>query len=541
METSSDPNRWATFADLLEQRAADRPDATYATFPDTSLTFAALRQRSANLARGLIAGGLAPGDHVAIMMPNCPEFLVAHFAVQLAGGTSVLLNARFKQHELGTVLAHCDARAVITTDAMDEHVDLARLILDALPGLVRDGGRVGAPTAPLLNSLILFGDRDFPPFEPVGRVEDRGAPVSDEALARARTGQDGERTSLLIYTSGSTAAPKACELSAATVQRSWRIYADAVKLAAGEKIWVPLPFFHCGGIGLATVSMARAASIVSSPHFQADDTAALLERERVDHLYPVFHALSVPLLRSPRYDRGRWTAFVKTMVSVGPLGTQQVLRDLLPAHVKTMNVFGMTESSGVLTVTRPEDPEDKRLGTCGRVQGDAEVTIRDPETLAVLPAGERGEIVFRGAGAVRGYYRDPVATAAAVLPGGWVRSGDLGMFDDDGWLHFLGRIKDMLKVGGENVAAAEVESFLSSHPAVKFVQVIGKPDERLGEVPVAFIERNAGAEASEDDIIAFCRGSIASYKVPRQVVFVTEWPMSATKVQKGRLKEMLPA
>lgn len=541
MEMTAGTEKFPTFADLLEQRAGDMADAVYAVFPGSALTFGALRRQAAGLARGLIAGGLAPGDHVAIMMPNCPEFLLAHFAVQLAGGTSVLLNARFKQHELGTILKHCDARVVITSDAMDEHVDLGRLILDSLPGVRRAGGFAAAPTAPLLRRLVLLGARKLEPFDSHAALEAMGAGVPDEALARARAGQDGERTGLLIYTSGSTAAPKACELSAATVQRSWRTYADAVKLAAGEKIWVPLPFFHCGGIGLATVGMARGASIVTSPHFQADDMAALLERERVDHLYPVFHALSVPLLRSPLYDRDRWSAFVRTMVSVGPLGTQKVLRDLLPAHVKIMNVFGMTESSGVLTVSRPEAPEDRRLGTCGRVQGDAEVTIRDPDTLEVLPAGTRGEIVFRGAGAVKGYYNDAAATAATMLPGGWVRSGDLGMFDEDGWLHFLGRIKDMLKVGGENVAAAEVESFLSGHPAVKFVQVIGRPDERMGEVPVAFIERNAGMEASQDDIIAFCKDRIASYKIPRQVVFVTEWPMSATKVQKGRLREMLPA
>lgn len=529
-----------TFADLLEQRNRDMGDAIYAVFPDARITFGALREQAARVARGLIADGIAPGDHVAIMMPNCLDFLVAHFAVQLAGGTSVLLNARFKRQELETILKHCDARIVMTTDVIDTHVDLGQLILDALPGARVDAGALQAPSAPLLRRLVMFGGRTLEPYLSRQAIEDSGAGVTEASLTDARIGQNGERTSLLIYTSGSTAAPKACELSAATVQRSWRIYANSVSLAQGEKIWVPLPFFHCGGIGLATVSMMRGASIVTSPHFSADDTAILLERERVDHLYPVFHALSVPLLRSERYDSERWTPFLKTMVSVGPLGTQEVLRDLLPTHVKMMNVFGMTESSGVLTVSRPEAPEDKRLGTCGKMQGDAEVTIRDPETLEVLPTGQRGEIVFRGAGAVRGYYNDPAATAATILPGGWVRSGDLGMFDDEGWLYFLGRLKDMLKVGGENVAAAEVESFLSAHPAVKFVQVIGKPDERMGEVPVAFVERNAGIDTTEDDIIAYCKGQIANYKIPRHVIFVTEWPMSATKVQKGRLREMLP-
>jgi acyl-CoA synthetase (AMP-forming)/AMP-acid ligase II len=193
-----------------------------------------------------------------------------------------------------------------------------------------------------------------------------------------------------------------------------------------------------------------------------------------------------------------------------------------------------------VTLTPPEAPEEQRLTTSGRELPGIEVRVVHPESLEAAPSGVVGEIQFRGGGAFRGYYKDPVATANTILPGGWVRTGDMGRLDGDGWLHFDGRYKELLRVGGENFTAAEVESFLSAHPAVKYVQVVGKPDERLGEVPVAFIECNEGCRATQAEIIDFCAGKIAKFKIPRQVVFVTQWPMSSTKIQKFKLRDMIP-
>lgn len=533
-----DDERLLTLADLLEDRAYRSANVTYAIFPDTTITYRALRDEAAALAKGLIANGLKPGEHVAIMTPNCLHFMIAHYAVQLAGGVSILLNARFKRHELTHLLAQCDARMLFTTDIGKEQVDFAALVLNSLPDLRSDGNKLQAPTAPLLRQLISFGAAPAP-FRHVSELVGDGKQVPEHALWDARTGQGPEDTSVMIYTSGTTAMPKACELSGASLQRSWRVFARAVGLAEGQKLWDPMPFFHSGGIGLMTGLMAYGATIVSTPYYNPDEVAQLVERYQVEHLYPGFHTLALPLVQSRFYNRERWSKFVRTMVNVGPLGTQHVIRDLLPAGVPIMNLYGLSEGSGVVTFTPPDASEAVRLSGAGLPMHGAEVRVVNPETLRDLPAGDRGEILFRGVGAFRGYYKDPAATAAAILPEGWVRTGDLGMFDETGCLYFLGRIKDMLKVGGENVAAVEVEAFLSSHPAVKFVQVVGKPDERMGEVPVAFVELNPGVAASEEDIIAFCKGQIANFKIPRQVVFVTEWPMSATKIQKYRLKEQL--
>ncbi|MCB1464439.1 MAG: acyl--CoA ligase [Nitratireductor sp.] len=524
------------FAAMLREGAARWPDRHYAVFPERTLTFGALHEEAARFAANLLGDGIGPGDHVAIVMPNSADFLVAHMGVQLVGGCSVLFSTRFRETELAHLLEHCDAGAIIVSDLIDAHIDLAALIGHALATADTGGNHVagGGEVRPRL--LYLFGRKEAAGFRTIrpGELE-QGA----DGKTNLPGYESGPASNLMIYTSGTTSMPKGCMLSAETLMRSWNIYAKAVGLEGGQKIWVPLPFFHCGGIGLATLCMAYGLTLVSRSHFDADSFARMIEEHRVDHLYPVFHTISMPLLASAYYDRDRWAGFLKSMVSVGPLGGQEQLRDSLPDDARIMNVFGMTESSGVLTVVPPDAPEKKRLATCGRPMPGVEVRIVDPETLDDVAAGEKGEILFRGGGAFMGYYKDDSATEATVLSEGWIRTGDLGFFDTEGWLHFSGRLKDMLKVGGENVAAAEIEAFLSTYPAVALVQVVGRDDSRLGEVPVAFIECRGGHDVSEEDIVAFCRGRIASFKVPRQVVFMKEWPMSATKIQKHALRKML--
>ncbi len=201
----------------------------------------------------------------------------------------------------------------------------------------------------------------------------------------------------------------------------------------------------------------------------------------------------------------------------------------------------MTESAGCVTYAGPDASEAVRIGTTGPALTGFEVRVADPATCVALPAGEHGEIQFRSPNAFRDYLYDPAATAATILDGGWIRTGDLGVLDGDGNLAYIARIKEMMKVGGENVAPTEVEAHLSTHPAVQLVQVVGRADERYGEVPVAFVELTPGRSASAEELIAFCRGQLASFKVPREVRFVTEWPMSATKIQKRVLREQLDA
>lgn len=528
-------------ADLLRREAERTPHTVFAIFPDASISFGDLYLQASRLAKGLIALGLPPRGHVAILMPNCLHFLLAHFAVQLAGGVSILINARSKQQELSYAIPHCDAQWMLTTDAIDDHVNFTALLGEVYPELrVKSSGEVlQLGGAPRLQHIVLFGEKRWAAALSSDALSEAGQAVPDSALQAARRGQQSEETAVMIYTSGTTALPKACELTHASIQRSWAIYTQAVNLARGEKVWDPMPFFHSGGVGLMTGIMACGATIVSSAHYDPGVIFDLVVRHRIDHLYPGFHMLALPLLQSARYSRQAFD-FVRTMVVVGPLGTLRVIQSSLPAHTRVMNLFGMSEGSGLVTLTPPDAPEELRLTTSGRPSPGIDVRVVAADSGDVVPPNTNGEIQFRGGGAFRGYYKDDAATRATILPEGWIRTGDLGKLDQDGWLYYLGRLKDMLRIGGENVACAEIESFLSSHPSVKFVQVIGKPDERLGETAVAFIELNPGSRLERQELLDFCTGKVARYKIPTDVIFVTEWPMSSTKIQKFKLRELLP-
>jgi fatty-acyl-CoA synthase len=538
---STESTALPTLGVLLEQQAAQRAGHVFAIFPGLSVTYGELYGRARELAKGLIAEGLRPGTSVAILMPNCVDFLLAHYAVQLAYGVSVLLNARYKQFDLRHVIAHCDAELLITTDIVDEHVNFTDVLASTYPELqdARTGVSLQLAHAPLLRKIVLFGNKHLPTAVSAEALINSGRAVSDDTLARRSDGREAGETAVIIYTSGTTSAPKGCELSHAGLQRSWSIFARAVGLKAGEKVWDPMPFFHSGGVGLMTGIMAQGATIVSSAHFDAEVIVDLVLEHRVEHLYPGFHLMGLPVVTSARYNPREFD-FIRTMVVIGPLGTLRRIQSLLPPHAPVLNLFGMSEGSGLVTLTPPEASEDERLLTNGRQLPGIEVRVVDPETGRLSEPGVAGEIQFRGGGAFRGYYKDPAATRNTILDDGWVRTGDMGRLDRAGWLRYEGRYKEMLRVGGENFAAAEVESFLSAHPAVKYVQVVGRPDERLGEVPIAFVERNEGCPATPQDIIDFCRDRIAKFKIPRQVIFVTQWPMSATKIQKFKLLEMIP-
>ena len=242
------------------------------------------------------------------------------------------------------------------------------------------------------------------------------------------------------------------------------------------------------------------------------------------------------MIHPPNFDRTDLSS-VRLVNDTGPPETLRMVQARFP-HAPVVTLFGMTETSGGVSWSAPDDPLEKRMTTGGLPLRATEVRIVDPETDEEVPAGERGEITVRSPGLFERYHNDPEKTAYAMR-GGWFHTGDLGKVDEDGRVSFLGRLKDMLKVGGENVAALEIEAYLATHPAVKIAQVVGVPDQKYLEVPAAFVELAEGASVNEEELIEFCRGKIASFKIPRYVRFVSEWPMGASKIQKFRLREEL--
>lgn len=526
------------YAKLLKQRAETMPQRVFLQVDNESVTYGDMYAGSLKIALGMLALGIRSSDRIGIFMPNCVDFFRAFFAAQILGSVAVPLNARFKTHELAHAIKHSDIRMLFTTDLIDEHVNFLEIISATFPALEHAGEALDLTEAPELRRIVVFGGGTDATLS-IEATKRAGAALDDAdvpALPVARTVED---IAVMLYTSGTTANPKGCQLTPRGFYHSWISgYATATSLAEGEKVWSPLPFFHVGGIGPMTAVLSRGATMVSSVHYASGSALQQIRRERPEHLYPGFFTLLLPVLRERGYDK-KDLSNARSALNVAPYETQLIIQKLLPDAVKVLQIFAMTEASGYVTLTRPDSSEDHRLRTNGTALPGVEVRIAHSESGALITDGEQGEIQFRGPVSFHSYYKDETATRDTILDGGWVRTGDCGRMDADGTLYFLGRIKDMLKVGGENVAAAEIEAYLSTHPAVKLSQVIGRADERLAEVPVAFVELLPGKAASEEDLIGFCKGKLASFKVPRQVIFISEWPMSATKIQKFKLRSLL--
>jgi fatty-acyl-CoA synthase len=534
-------NAWAeavTTGDALLRTAAARPDHPALAMPERTWTYGELAARAVRVARNLIGLGVEPGDRVGVLMPNGFDILGACFGISLAGATIVPINARFRVREMGYIVENADLVCVITSDANDAYVNYLDLLIESIGGIGErpDPQRLHAPGAPRLCSLVVLGARtregvfDAPGFDALG------AGVAEADVDRRRLGVGLRDPALVLYTSGTTADPRGAYISHESIVRVWGGgVGRAMRFGGDDRVWNPCPMFHIAALGVSVACVLTGATIVTTRFFEPDESFELLARERPTALYPAYANILLGILGHPRYAELDLSAARRVLV-VGPPQTLLALQAQLPAGCVLVSTFGMTESCGCSTQHELDDSLEIRTGTVGLPIGGLELRIADPATGDTVAPDVPGEIQLRGPLLFDGYHKDAEKTRAAFAPGGWLRTGDLGSADANGRARYLGRIKEIIRVGGENLSPAEVEAHLMSHPAVLIAQVVGIPDERLDEVPVAFAELRAGASASEEELIAHCRGAIARFKVPRHVRFVTEWPMSATKVQKFRLR-----
>lgn len=525
---------------LLADRATRYPERPFLIFEHGGTTYAEFYGKARSLAKGLIGLGLEAGAHVAVLMPNCEEAALIFYATHLAGGVAIPINARFKRRELRHVVSHSDACFLFTTQAVRDRVDFVGLLWDSIDGLGQADGQsdLSLAGAPELRRVIVCGGTAPAPALTLDLLLEAGSAVGDGALDGRMASTEPEATAYLLYTSGTTAAPKGCELTHEAVIRSWAAFAEVIGLDGASAIWTPCPFFHIGGIGPIVSALVHGGPVLAMTYFDPAAALEMIAAHKPPHLFPAFPPLTLGVFRHPDFAAADFP-FLKTIVNVAPPETQKLIQALLPDGAMVLNDFGMTEGSGIITVTRPEDDPEIRLGSNGRPLPGIQLRIADPATGALVAPATAGEIQFRGVNAFRAYYKDAEATSVAIDADGWVRTGDLGRVDESGCLHFIGRLKDILKVGGENVAPAEIEAHLGTHPAVRMAQVIGRPEDKYGEVAVAFVELLPGASATPEELIGHCVGHLASFKIPREIRFVTEWPMSATKIQKFKLKEML--
>ena len=534
-----------TIGDLLLVAADRHPDTPALVLPDRALTYAQLAQGALLRARGLQALGVRPGDHVGILMHTCAEFVETFFAIAFCGGVIVPINARYKSAELGYVIENGDLVTIVTTDAVADSVNFVERLNGALRDLARNRNprRLKVAAAPRLRNIVLIGKAPARGFVSETDFEAAARNGSELDVHRTRLRVRVRDVGLMLYTSGTTANPKGCLIThEAMVRNSIALGRHRYRLTHADRMWSPLPMFHIAAVLPMLAIFDVGGSYLTMGYFDAGVALQMLAKHRVTALYPSFVTIMQGLIYHPAFKDTDLSS-VKLMNSnfaVQPPGVAEPIMQAMPQALQ-VGSFGMTEAAGTVCTGAWDEPEARRITRLGRPLPGLEVRIVNPETGADVKQGLRGEVLVRGYSLFEGYYKDPEKTAQALDSDGWFHTGDIGSLDEHGTIMFHGRFKDMLKVGGENVAAAEIEGLLGRHPAVKLAQVVGIPDPKYVEVPVAFVELKPSEKAVERELIEFCRSEISGFKVPRIVRFVTEWPMSSSKIQKFRLRDALVA
>jgi len=517
----------------FDRIAATYPDneAVVSLHQDSRLTYRELRAATDVFARGLIAIGVAPGDRVGIWSTNNFEWVVAQFATPKIGAILVNINPAYRRSEAGYVLRESGVSVLLTQIRYktSEYVDMLRELRAELPAL---------------RIVVLIGDEELtaPLFGAMryGDVLTAAEGVSGEMLADRLAATQFDEAVNIQYTSGTTGFPKGATLSHHNILNNGYFIGERCHYEDCDRICVPVPFYHCFGMVLGNLAIVTHGATLVIPSATFDPSLALeaVARERCTALYgvPTMFVAELALANLATYD----VRSLRTGIMAGsPCPIEIMKRVRSELHMSEVTIcYGMTETSPVSLQTMPEDPLEKRTQTVGRVHPHTEVKIVD-ERNRVVPRNAPGELCTRGYGVMLGYWSDPAATALAIDAARFMHTGDIATMDDAGYVSVIGRTKDMLIRGGENVYPREIEEFLYTHPSVQDVAVIGVPDGKYGEEICAWIILRDGAELDADGVRTYCRQRIAAYKVPRYVRFAQEFPMTVTgKVQKYKMREI---
>lgn len=518
---------------LLPDRAAAQWGPREAlAFQGRRWTFAEMRARVDAVAKGLLSIGVAPGDKVALWMVNRPEWIDAMFAVMKIGAVLVPVNTRFRTEDMAYVLAQSDAAVVLLADRSGP-VDYLGMMREVAPAL----GSRPDPRFPCLRHVVALSEGAAADATDWREMLDRGTSVTEAALRERAARVDPEDAAFIFYTSGTTGFPKGAVHGHRMIRNTWD-HGDRMGVSVNDVILMYLPLFHAFGfLEGPLMSMIRGARQVLTETFDAGPCLDLIASERATIIHG-FDTHYKELLDVQERDPRDVSSVRTGICGTGMSSSIPIARRARKTFGNLMTGFGMSEVGIGVTFSFLDSTEEQCVEANGYPGSGYEVRIIDPETGADQPVSVPGEILVRGYIVTRGYYKRPEETARAIDADGWFHTGDMGLMRPDGHMRFLGRYKDMLKIGGENVDPMEVEAFLMTHPAVNAVSVVGLPDARLAEVAVAFVQRAAGHALSEQEVIEHCRGRVASFKIPRHVAFVDEFPMTSSgKVRKVKLRE----
>lgn len=531
----------ATTVGDLVARASQNWSHDAMVFPDERITYPQLVERANHFASAFIGLGVGYGDKIGIRMNQNADFYAAMLGAVNAGAIAVPINLRFKARELAHVILNADLSILLGSPDGDEVGDHVGLLYEALPELrAAQGGNLSLESAPMLRYLIINGKASESNMIGADSLMEAAKSVDKNSLEARRLGVSIRNTALIMYTSGTTSNPKGAMLShEALVRVAGSMARCRFILTPEDTVWTPLPLYHIGGMVFALACWTVGATYVHTGRFEPDNAVEQLRGERPTVALPTIDMIWQSVISHSEFSDEDISSLRILYITGVPERLRQLQEDMPSATL--MSAFGSTEAASILTMHGTDDTLEDRINTCGRPLPGVQIRVIDPETGCDVKAGETGELCYRGWSTFDGYYNAPETTSASFDADGFFHSGDLGTYSDSGLITFTGRLKDLLKVGGENVAASEVESFLLSHPAIAIAQVVAAPDARYSEVPAAFIELSPGAQASEQEIIDYCLGSISTFKVPRYIRFVEEWPMSGTKVRKYVLRDQIAA
>ena len=515
------------FFDRQVERYRER-EALVVRHQNVRWSWGELGRRVDDLAAGLMTLGLERGDRVGIWSPNTSEWTLAQFATAKAGLVLVNVNPAYRRAELEYAMNKVECKALILAPALK-----TSNYLEIVDGLVKDA------KLPLLKHIIRLGSDRTPGMLNFDDVAQAGGNAEKARLAELAPKLQFDDAINIQFTSGTTGYPKGATLSHHNILNNGYFVGEGLKLTENDRLCIPVPLYHCFGMVMGNLGCLTHGSTMIYPAEAFDPLATLqaVSEERCTALYGV-PTMFIAQLDHPQFDSFDLES-LRTGIMAGspcPIEVMKRVQSRMNMHEVTI-AYGMTETSPVSTQCATDDPLERRVSTVGQVLPHIEIKIVDSEGMAV-PRGPTGEFCTRGYSVMKGYWNDPEKTAEAVDPGGWMHTGDLAVMDDAGYVNIVGRLKDMVIRGGENVYPREIEEFLYSHPKVQDVQVIGVPDQKYGEEICAWIKLREGQTATPEEIREFCKGQIAHYKIPRYVEFVSDFPMTITgKIQKFVMRE----
>ena len=530
-----------TIGDIVDETAERYPDNDALVYVNRGLrlSYKEFKDKVDNIAKSLMALGIKRGDHIAVWAYNVPEWVYLQFASAKIGAVLVTVNTYYKAKELEYLLKQSDTTTLFLVEEFKD-VNYVEMVKKVVPDLAdTKPGDINLDHLPFLKNIVYIGKNAPDGMFSFSQVEEMKDKVSDDELKDRQSSLDQHDTINMQYTSGTTGFPKGVELTHHNIVNNAYYVGETMGMTEKDRLCIPVPFFHCFGCVMSTLnSVIHGSAMVPIEQFDAGAVLESIEKENCTALQGV-PTMFIAELRHPDFD-GFELSSLRTGIMAGSSCPIEVMKEAMDKmYLKEITIaYGLTEASPVITMTRRDDPIEKRVETVGKVLPHIDAKIVNPETGEELPPGEPGELIARGYNIMKGYYKMPDKTEETIVDG-WLHSKDLAVMDEDGYFSILGRTDDMIIRGGENVYPREIEEFLYTNEKIEDVAVVGVPSEKYGEEVAAFIKLKEGEQATQDEIKTFCKEGISRFKIPKYILFSEEFPMTASgKIRKVDLRDI---